>query len=151
MRVIREILRGETARAWPAIKELRPHLASSDVFESQVDELQRPLGYRLVGVFPDDGAGSGGSGHAVAVAGFRLNYNLVSGKHLYIDDLSTLPGHRGKGAAAQLLSWVHEEARGLGCDGVELDSGTQPARATAHRQYFKHKYAITSYHFRKEV
>ncbi|WP_007471939.1 GNAT family N-acetyltransferase [Segniliparus rugosus] len=143
--MIEEIGPGETARGWSAMRELRPHIPDEEVFVSQVDELQRPLGYRLVGVFPE------GSDQAVAVAGFRLNYNLVSGKHLYIDDLSTLPEHRGKGHAARLLAWADEEAERLGCGGVELDSGTAPARATAHRQYFKHGYTITSFHFRKPL
>ena len=86
---IEEIGRGEAGRVWLAMRELRPHLPSAEAFTSQVDELQRPLGYRLVGVFPD------GAEQAAAVAGFRLNHNLVSGKHIYIDDLSTLPEHRG--------------------------------------------------------
>ncbi|MGL6236080.1 MAG: GNAT family N-acetyltransferase [Segniliparus sp.] len=149
--MIEEIGRGESGRVWLAMRELRPHLPSPEAFASQVDELQRPLGYRLAGLFLDGGLGPDKSEQAAAVAGFRLNHNLVSGGHIYIDDLSTLPEHRGKGYAARLLAWVDEEAQRLGFAGVELDSGTLPTRATAHRQYFKHGYSITSFHFRKEL
>jgi hypothetical protein len=46
--VIRELLPPETGRAYEAMLELRPRLGSRDAFVEQVDERQRPAGYRLV-------------------------------------------------------------------------------------------------------
>ncbi len=40
--------------------------------------------------------------------------------NLYLGRLSVLPKHRGKGIAAALVSFVEDEARGLGCPGVVL-------------------------------
>ena len=73
---------------------------------------------------------------------------LYSGKTLYIDDLSTLPGARGKGYASTLLDFVIEQARQHGCQCVSLDSGQNPARYDAHRLYLKKGFNITSHHFK---
>ena len=87
----------------------------------------------------------------LAVCGFRLGENLAWGRHLYVDDLSTLPDARGNGYGAALLEWVHAEAARLGCSQVHLDSGVQSERASAHRLYFGQRYRISSYHFQRLV
>jgi len=106
-----------------------------------VDDLQRPEGYRLVGVLPPVG------GDAVAVAGFRLGTSLSRGRHLYLDDLCTVAALRGRGLASRLLEWIHAEGRRLGCDQVHLDSGVGPTRAAAHRLYLNAGYLISAHHF----
>ncbi len=90
--------------------------------------MQRPDGYKLLGVLP-------GEDDAVAVAGFRVTTSLSLGRHVYIDDLSTVPAARSQGYAGQLLEWVHIEAERLGCRQVHLDSGVGPNRHAAHRLY----------------
>lgn len=136
----REILPPDTVRAYPAMHALRPHLADPDAFVRQIDTVQRPAGYRLVGAF---GAGP----DAEAVAGFREQTNTAYGRHLYIDDLSTLPQCRRRGHGRRLLEWVHAEAMRLGITAVHLDSGVGENRQDAHRLYFNTGYRITSYHF----
>lgn len=123
------------------MRELRPELASEHEFVRQVDQRQRPSGYRLVGSVPDDTA------PALAVAGFRIGDNLAWGHHLYIDDLSTLPAARQQGHAGALLAWLHAEAERLGCRAIHLDSGVGMNRASAHRLYFNSGYRISSHHF----
>jgi GNAT superfamily N-acetyltransferase len=143
--VIEEILPGNTARAFAAMRELRPRLADAAAFAAHVDEVQRPEGYRLVGAFeaPD--------GDAVAVAGFRLGHNLAWGRFLYVDDLSTAPAGRRRGHGRALLDWVAEEAARLDCDAVHLDSGVGLDRADAHRLYLNAGYVIASHHFARPV
>jgi hypothetical protein len=63
------------------MRELRPELVSEYEFVRQVDQRQRPAGYRLVGSVPNDTA------PALAVAGFRVGENLAWSRHLYIDDV----------------------------------------------------------------
>lgn len=139
---IREILPPDTALAWPAMAALRTAWSDESAFVDRVDEVQRPAGYRLSGAF------AGGPGEpAAAVAGFRIQHGLAWGHYLYVDDLSTLPGARGRGHAGALLEWLLAEARSHGCDEVHLDSGVQPERWDAHRLYLNHGYAITSHHF----
>jgi GNAT superfamily N-acetyltransferase len=143
--VIVELLPPETGRAFEAMRELRPALSSREAFIAQVDDRQRPAGYRLVACTPD------GTGPAVAVAGFRQGDNLAWGRHLYIDDLSTLPTARGRGHAGALLVWIHQEAERLGCGEVHLDSGVGAERLSAHRLYFNSGYRISSHHFRRDL
>ena len=124
--MIVELVPPHTDRAYEAMRELRPSLTSRAAFVEQVDERQRAAGYRLVGSMSEDGD------QALAVAGFRVAENLGWGRHLYVDDISTLPTARKQGRARQLLEWVHDEAARLGIAQVHLDSGVGAERAAAH-------------------
>jgi GNAT superfamily N-acetyltransferase len=143
--VIRELLPPETGRAYEAMLELRPRLGSRDAFVEQVDERQRPAGYRLVAVV------DGVDGPVAAVGGFRVVDNLAWGRHLYVDDLSTVPSARRRGHAAALLEWLLDEARRQGCGQVHLDSGVGADREAAHRLYFACGFRISSHHFSRDL
>ncbi|MCC5948309.1 MAG: GNAT family N-acetyltransferase [Nitriliruptoraceae bacterium] len=154
MSTVRELLPGETDLAHTALSVLRPaHAGDRARFVAQVDGRQRHEGYRLFASFESARSGSPkfgpGTGDAVAVAGFRPLTNLAWGTVLYIDDLSTHPGHRGRGHASALLDAVEAEAGRLGCDAVHLDSGHQ--RHDAHRLYLAAGYTISSHHFVKPL
>ena len=143
--VIREIHEGETATAFAAMRELRPHVGDSDAFVHTVDRVQRPQGYRLVGSFVDD------QPDAAAVAGFRRGHYLAWGDAIYVDDLTTLPTARRQGHARALLNWLDEEAERLGCGQLHLDSGVGLDRASAHRLYLNAGLVIAAHHFAKEI
>jgi GNAT superfamily N-acetyltransferase len=123
------------------MQALRTHLTDAGSFARHVDEVQRPEGYRLVGVSEGD--------RVVAVAGFRVVNMLASGRTLYVDDLSTHPDARRRGYAAALLQWCEQEARRLDCDELHLDSAVGPEREDAHRLYFDRRLRIAAYHFEK--
>jgi GNAT superfamily N-acetyltransferase len=143
--VIREILPPDTGLAFLAMRELRTQLADVEAFVRQIDDVQRPEGYRLAGAF------DGEVPHTVAVAGFRVVHNLGWGHHLYVDDLSTLPEARRRGHARALLDWLVDEARGLGCEELHLDSGVGAGRWDAHRLYMNAGLVITSHHFARRL
>ena len=126
------------------MRALRGHHADEGEFVRRVDDEQRAQGYRLAGVFGDDG-------RCVAVAGFRVLRNLAWGDCLYVDDLSTLPEGRRQGHGRALLDWCAEEARRLGCAELHLDSGVGADREDAHRLYFNSGLRITSFHFARQV
>jgi GNAT superfamily N-acetyltransferase len=136
---VREIAAGETATAYSAMRELRPHVVDAQEFVTRVDQIQRPQGYRLVGVFLAE------RNDAVAAAGFRTGDNLAGGRFLYVDDLVTVADHRGKGYARTLMRWLIAEAQQMGCDVFELDSATH--RHAAHRLYLTSGLDITAFHF----
>lgn len=129
----------DISRCFPALKVLRPHLEES-AFLAQVRR-QQPAGYRLAAI--------GGPGAAEAVAGFRLAEFLAWGKVLYVDDLITLPGARGRGYGGQLLEWLAARAVEAGCDEVHLDSGYP--RHDAHRLYLNHGFDLACHHFRRKA
>ncbi len=84
MPTVRELTPDETALAWSALRELRPHVTSPEDLESLVNDAQRAEGYRLVASFADDDE------IPAAVAGFRAHHTLYPGYMLYVDDLLTL-------------------------------------------------------------
>jgi GNAT superfamily N-acetyltransferase len=135
---IRELNPAETHLAYPAMAELRPHVATEAEFITRVNDVQRPAGYRLIGSF-DDGD------DAAAVAGFRLGDMLAWGHYLYVDDLVTREVARRAGHATRLLDWLGAEAERNGCDSLQLDSGVH--RHDAHRLYLSWGYTITGHHF----
>lgn len=139
--MITELLPPNTGRAFEAMRALRPGLVDRDDFIREVDERQRPSGYRLIASLPNQ------EDSAVAVAGFRLGHNLAWGRHLYIDDISTLPAARKQGHARLLLEWLTDEARRLDCKQIHLDSGVGADRTAAHRLYFNAGFRISSHHF----
>ena len=139
MVTVREVERGGTASVHTAMAALRPHHDDVDGFVAQVDDRQRPQGYRLLGAFERDAE------QAVGVLGFRPVAQLHLGDTLYVDDLSVLPAARRGGVASALLDAVVAEARRLGCTAVTLDSGYQ--RRDAHALYLRYGFAMVSHHF----
>ncbi|MFI9511322.1 GNAT family N-acetyltransferase [Nocardia sp. NPDC052566] len=141
MSEIRELFEGQTQWGAAAMLALRPRWETVQAVVELIDTRLRPVGYRLAGVFDE------GRDEAVSVVGFRAAWSSAWGRYLYVDDLSTLPDARGRGHADLLLRWVKEQARGLGCEAVHLDSGVAADRAPAHRLYMRHHMAISAHHF----
>jgi GNAT superfamily N-acetyltransferase len=143
--VIRELAPEGTHLAYTAMKLLRPSIGTEQQFVERVNAIQRPEGYRLVASFAD------GDAQAAAVAGFRLGHYLAWGDVLYCDDLSSRPEFRRQGHASQLLDWLVEEARRLGCSQFHLDSGVGIERQDAHRLYMNKGMRISSHHFQLDL
>jgi GNAT superfamily N-acetyltransferase len=142
VREIRELLPGETGLAHAAMAELRTAFADDrEGFVHQVDDRQRPAGYRLLAAFEGDQA------DAAAVAGFRPVCSLAWGDVLYVDDLATRASARRRGHGRALLEAIAAEGRALGCRAVHLDSGHH--RYDAHRLYLGAGYQIRSHHLVK--
>jgi GNAT superfamily N-acetyltransferase len=127
-------------RCHPVMRELRTHLHNAERFVERVQR-QQDEGYLLAFLETE---------HEVrAVAGYRVLEALFSGKYLYVDDLVTREADRSRGYGGQLFDWLMEQARGRGCESLELDSGVQ--RFDAHRFYLLKRMNITSYHFRLKL
>lgn len=126
-------------KCWKVMKTLRPHLEES-AFLSTIREMIGE-GYMLAFIEKDN--------EAVSAIGFRYLQFLYNGKHIYIDDLSTLPEGRGKGYAGKLLDYVFDYAKQKGYNVVTLDSGYQ--RSDAHRLYLNKGFTIDSHHFGKKL
>ncbi len=126
-------------KCWEVLYALRPHLVKSE-FLSLIKKMQAD---KYVLLFIE------GEGKALAALGFVEGINLHRGKYIYIDDLSTLSDHRGKGLATSLLNWVFDYAKQNGVEQVHLDSGVQ--RFDAHRLYLNYGFHISSHHFVKPI
>lgn len=126
-------------KCWKAFKLLRPHLVEHE-YLTLIKEMKSE-GY-LVAFIEQDSI-------AASVVGFRYLQYLFNGKHIYIDDLSTLQEYRGKGYGGMLLDFVFDYAKKLGFETVTLDSGHH--RADAHRLYLNKGFTISSHHFTKQL
>ena len=111
---------------YAVMAELRPHLEGEDDFLARLDRM-RAGGYRLLALLR--GAAP------VALAGYRVQENLVYGRFLYVDDLVTAQDERGHGHGAQLLDALELHATQAGCARLVLDTGL--GNALAQRFYFR--------------
>lgn len=129
----------EILACFPAMKQLRPELEE----HAFVDNVRKLIdgGYRLAYIAE--------GGRVVCVAGFRISHNLVLGKNLYVDDLSTLDESRSRGHGTAMMSWLREHALAERCNVLHLDSGVQ--RHRAHKFYLNQGMAIVSYHFAEKI
>ncbi len=57
--------------------------------------------------------------------GYRILFDFVHDKHLYIDDLVVASSLRSQGFGKQLLDFAEVEARRLGCRGLRLCTGVE--------------------------
>ena len=130
----------EIVACHPVMHELRPHIDEQE-FASRVRAQEQVNDFQLAYVRSQD--------LVVAVAGFRIGYNLAWGHYLYVDDLVTRTTHRSQGFGAILLRWLHDFAREAGCEQVHLDSALQ--RKGAHQFYERHGMPNTSLHFHSVI
>ena len=130
----------ETIAACFAVMRHLRDLEDAESFLARVRSQQRS-GYRLAAL--RDG------GEPVAVAGFRFGENLAWGRHLYVDDLATVPEARSQGYGAALLSWLADFGWAHGAGQLHLDSGRH--RADAHRFYEREGLVASSLHFRRSL
>jgi GNAT superfamily N-acetyltransferase len=100
-----------------------------------------PQGLRYTAAYLD--------GACVGVAGWRIVATMVAIRKLYVDDLVTTEGCRGRGVGRFLLDALAERARQAGCVVLDLDSGNQ--RADAHRFYLREGFEKTSIHFARLI
>lgn len=127
----------ETLACFPAMRELRPHLASEREFAERIAR-QRQQGYRLLAAWQDE--------RPIALAGYRVEENLVYGRFLYVDDLVTLETERRRQLGKRLLDAVTDEARRQGCGWVVLD--TALSNALGQRFYFRQGMLASALRFR---
>lgn len=99
---------------YPTIKQLRSELSYED-YLSMYEKAHINDGYELLAITRGE--------EVFAVIGYRILYDFVHGKHVYIDDLITAELHRAKGFGTKLLSHVEGIAKTLCCTKLRLCTG----------------------------
>jgi GNAT superfamily N-acetyltransferase len=126
----------EINRCFPVMRQLRPALLAEE-FVSRI-QTQQAEGYQLAYLTQENAI--------AAVAGFRLQTLLWSGRTLYVDDLVTDAALRSQGHGEAMLTWLIALAKEAACTTFMLDSGTH--RNEAHAFYFRHGLRISDFHFK---
>ncbi|GAB1577700.1 N-acetyltransferase family protein [Bordetella petrii] len=124
---IRHIETAADLRAcFPVMRQLRPRLADAADFSDRVARM-RAESYQLLAAWDQD--------QVVALAGYRLQENLIYGRFLYVDDLVVAEARRGAQWGARLLQVLDGIARRADCRQLVLDTGL--SNALAQRFYFR--------------
>jgi GNAT superfamily N-acetyltransferase len=118
------------------MRQLRPHLSSEQELVERWRR-QAEAGYRLLAVW--HGA------RPVALAGYRVEDNLMHGAHFYVDDLVTDKALRSSGHGHALMERLKTEARALGCAKLVLD--TPLINTLGHRFYYRSGLLATALRF----
>jgi GNAT superfamily N-acetyltransferase len=116
----------EIAACFPVMALLRPHLSTAEELVMRVAR-QRTAGYRILAAWRED--------LPLALAGYRIEENLIHGRFIYVDDLVTAEGERGSGMGARLLAAVAAEGKREGCTRLVLDTALD--NVLAHRFYYR--------------
>ncbi|GAA3607423.1 GNAT family N-acetyltransferase [Gibbsiella greigii] len=116
--------------------ELRPHLPDAAAFAAQARR-QAGEGYRLLAAWQGD--------QIMALAGYRIQENLLYGRFLYVDDLVAVLGARRLGLGSRLIEALREEAQRQECAHLVLD--TALGNALAQRFYFRQGLLSKGLHF----
>lgn len=135
---VRQVESDGAARAvYPLVAQLRPHLTDVDTFLARWVR-QTEAGYQIVALYASEE-------RPAALAGYRVQENLVHGRFLYVDDLVTDGKVRSKGYGDHLMRYLKEHAHRLGCSKLIVD--TPLSNALGHRFYFRCGLLATSLRF----
>ena len=133
--------REELERGYKVLKELRTELSLSE-FHAIYDQAHSRDGFQLVAAFDSES-------NITGVMGFRVLFDFVHGKHLYIDDLVTTEAMRGSGVGAQLLKEAERIAKGQGCVALRLCTGT--ANERGKKFYEREGWNLRSVAYKKKL
>jgi GNAT superfamily N-acetyltransferase len=115
----------ELAACFPVISLLRPRLKGVEEWVARALGMATS-GYRVLAAWDGD--------RVCAVAGYRVMENLIYGHFLYVDDLVTAEGERGKGLGAALLTELSAIAADEYCRYLVLDTAAMNENA---RRFYK--------------
>jgi len=116
----------ELYACFPVMRELRPQLTDEQDLLQRAQRM-RGQGYRLLAAWHGS--------RALALAGYRLQENLVYGRFLYVDDLVVTQDSRSQRLGARLLRHLRTIAHEAGCGELVLD--TALSNALGQRFYFR--------------
>lgn len=122
------------------MRQLRPRLQSADHMLAALAP-QQAQGYRLLACWQGS--------RPLALAGYRKLDNLIHGSFLYVDDLVTDSGERGRRHGEQLLAALREIGKALGCGQLVLD--TALSNENAQRFYRRVGMEACALHFRQSM
>lgn len=116
MKVRKITTHADLEAVYPVIRELRTHLTFQD-YISLIAEAKVRDEYELVAVFNGE--------QCIAAMGFRVLYDFVHGKHLYIDDLVVTESCRSQGVGVELLKYAERVGLEKKCKGLRLWTGSE--------------------------
>jgi ribosomal protein S18 acetylase RimI-like enzyme len=115
----------ELTACFPVVSQLRPRLKGVEEWVERASEMATE-GYRVLAAWEDD--------RVLAIAGYRVMENLIHDHFLYVDDLVTAKGERGKGLGSALLTELSAIGVDEYCSRLVLDTAATNENA---RRFYK--------------
>jgi len=134
---IRFLKVGEMQDIATLLQKLDPSI-SEGLLEERL-EAMFAQGYKCVGVF--DGK------RLIGISGLWVLVKYYIGKHVEPDNVYILSEYQGKGVGAQLVEWIFDYAKSIGCTGTELNCYVN--NVEAQKFWERHGYRILGYHYQK--
>lgn len=127
-------------RGYKVLRELRTELSLSE-FLAIYEQAKSRDGFQLMAAIDED--------NIVGIMGYRVLFDFVHGKHLYIDDLVTTQAKRGSGIGAKLLQEAEKIAKEQGCLALRLCTGT--ANERGKKFYEREGWDLRSVAYKKKL
>lgn len=135
---IGQLQQDEVGASYEVMAQLRSDIPEEE-YVARVRSMMATEGYLLAALRQN--------GRVVGVAGYRYLTMLYCGKILSVDDLVVDESMRSVGVGKTLIRWLEDEANRHHCSQIQLIS--RVTRERAHRFYFRQKFGIECFHFRR--
>lgn len=130
----------EIYKTYPLVVHLTPLLSIE-----QFKIIQREMcndGYQCIGAYDTQGT-------MLGMCGYWIRYRFYCAKSLYIDNIVSAKGARGRGIGSVLMEWLVAEAKRHSCEHIALDSYLD--NKDAHSFYLTQGLAISGLHFMRKL
>ena len=85
------------------------------------------------------------NGDCIAIAGYRIDIKIYSGKFMYIDNFCVAKPYRSSGIGKEIISYLEDLAKQVSCEKCVLDTYTSNKKS--HKFYLREGYEIWGFHF----
>jgi diamine N-acetyltransferase len=138
-RTIRLLENYELPLTMPLIQLLNPSL-TEQVLRERMDAMPA-FGYHCVGVFDGD--------VCIGCCGFWVLLKYYAGKHIEPDNVVIHPDYRSQGIGEQMIRFVEQYAKEIGCEGLELNAYT--TNHAGQKFWMNQGYKIVGFHMQKKI
>lgn len=122
----------------PFLKMLDNKIPDEDL-KNRLDEMLTQ-GYKCIGIFDEN--------ELIGISGIWLLVKYYVGKHIEPDNVIILPKYQSKNIGHELIKWIDEYAKSIGCVASELNCYVGNQRA--HQFWEKEGYEVVALHFQKK-
>lgn len=130
----------EMLESFPLVGQMYDKM-SFETFKSFVQEMIDTNDFKMVAAYLD--------GKMVGVSGYWVFLMLYCGRYLQASNLVVDKDLRSQGIGKEILHYLEEKAKNLGCKKIVLDSYIENKKS--HPLYFKENFYIRGFHFMKDL
>lgn len=112
---------------------------SEGVLKARLQEMLNQ-GYQCIGIYDDT--------KLIGACGIWILTKYYIGKHIEPDNIVILPEYQNRTIGTQLLQWIDNYAKKIGCNASELNCYIKNSKA--HKLWEKEGYEIIALHFQKK-